>query len=218
MFKIIEGFVEDKVGSKLIKYTGGMCVIVGVFLNINLPDIVDARRSLGYVQLFLLSLLIILFIYLSYYFVKYAFNQEKSSHIYKTSFGAVTVMLAMTLIYVLLHLFNFITISYSDIISRFLVDFGIMMILLIASIFLFGYIEKKEEKIQLIWLYTMNCLVISVLASFVGFFLQGHITGWFYFYWFIYVLPIVFVSLLIACITISKLRNIDLLKPHKRLE
>lgn len=201
MFK--DFFNQEKL---LIGVSGFITAIAGLFLNVVLPADVNmvTKTALQNIQAFWLLLLAALLTVLFVKFVGWVFKIErKSSKKYDVlTFAPISLSVGLLLLWVILNFFQFIINLYPQITAQYL---GMSVLLFLIPLLVF--LDKVSEKFSLFSQLLIISFVLSSSVSFIGLFIQGLILGYIYFYWGIFVLPSLFVIILLILTGIVKFQG-----------
>jgi hypothetical protein len=215
VFRIIEDFIVVPKHSRLIKYTGALSGISGLFLGITPPAVTDAIKALAYIQLFWLILLTFTLTYLFTSFVKFVLKQERDAlSIYDVPVGAFTGFIGVILIVILLNLWRYMLSVYTEVFAAFTVMIGFPALIALGSIYIAIWVRKIEHKIPLIVRLIVDSIIFGALCSVAGLYIQVGITQYFYPYWFTKIFPIVAIGYFILILFVVIYKNRKIFKPY----
>ncbi|MEI6480463.1 MAG: hypothetical protein WCO12_03000 [bacterium] len=214
MFKIIEEFLKNPTHKQLIKYTGAISAISGVFLAIQSPAVSEAADSLAVVQFFWLTLLTAMLTSLFAYFVVFVFQKEKRFFsLYDAPVGVMSMFTGVLLVLVVLNLLNYMVNIYPKLLST-SVLMGVPVLIALAAIFLDIFLQKIKHKVAQIILFLADSLVIGVLSGFAILFLQIGVTKKIYPHWIYLTFLIASIGFFMLLFIISICKRKNPFKPY----
>lgn len=216
MLKIVEEFLDIPKNKRLVTYSGAIAGLAGVFLSIPVPEIIDVKKALINLQLFWLVLLTLALTSLFISFVKFIWKKEKVMlQGYDVPIkGGFTAISGSILFTAILNLWRYMLGLYAEVFAAFTIWIGFPAVVIIGSTFLAIFLQKREEKMRMIWSFIAISIMEGVLSAVAGVYIHEGITGYFYPFWFTIVAPSVaggfFLLFLIGCLY----NKVNPLKPY----
>ena len=206
VFHMIKDFF--KTNRILVTNTGIVATVAALFLNVNPPENEIAKLALGNLQIFSLFMLMICLIVLSVGFVKVLVRTEsgllKKHKIPRV--GALSVTMGFVLVWIILNLAQYIGELYPASFKQFL---GITLpgLALMSCFGLMVFVEKYENKFSLFSKIVVYDFLMSAGLIFICMFIQNIFLKYFFFYWTSFVLPVLFIAVLLTSVAVALVRK-----------
>lgn len=190
-----------------VQFAGFISALGGLFLNIPVPAQEQGKHFLANVQVFWLVLFFIGLVYLSASFVKFIFHTEKrlQGKYDLPTMGVFSFTVAAVLLWVTASLFGYISTLYSSSFVE-LLNMTFPAIVLILCFQLLIFMEKRKNILP-IFKIMGNSLVLAILITITGIYLQQAVLKYFYFYWVFLIFPLSFFILFLFFMVLEKFRK-----------
>lgn len=155
----------------LLKITGLLTTIAGLFLNINEPESEKALTALGSVQALFITLFIVCAIFVLWRIVKVAWREE--GDVFKRlgipNLKLITLATTYVSAWIALVLVNFALVTYPQIQAPF-TTMSVTALILMAAILPLEFVDRNIEKISrysimIIWSFSFSLIISFLILS-----------------------------------------------------